>query len=73
MDKFMKVLCSQNPKIDLECQNSKCKKKITIKSIEFFKHKEYIYKCPKCGRISIFNTTKFVKKYTEDMKKLGFK
>lgn len=73
MDKYMEVLCSQNPKIDLECQNSKCKKKITIKSIELFKHKEFIYKCPKCGITSTYDTTKFVKKYTEGMKKLGFK
>ena len=36
MDKFIKILATQNPDMEVDCGNPNCKKKTKIKTIDFF-------------------------------------
>ena len=37
MDKYIEILCKQNPKIKLECKNSECKHVEEVNSKDVFK------------------------------------
>lgn len=36
MDKYVELLCKQNPKMTLECNNPDCKQKTTVNSKDVF-------------------------------------
>lgn len=69
MDKYIKVLCDQNPITELTCDNNSCKHIITVKSVEFFKNDIYKYTCPKCGYENEINNKKFKSDFISQMKK----
>ena len=70
MDKYVEVLCNQNPYIELECE--RCKAVTKVKSKELFKRKTYDLVCPKCKKSTTYDTTKFVIDFVKQMKDLGF-
>ena len=71
MDKYIEVLCKQNPKISFPCGNPDCKKEHTFKSKDVFKNKTYQFVCENCGKTTEVDTTKFVKDFVFQLKKLG--
>ncbi|WP_024347371.1 hypothetical protein [Lacrimispora indolis] len=71
MDKYIEVLCKQNPKIKLECNNPECKCITEVKSKDIFKNKEYILTCPHCKTETPYDTTEFVNDFKKQMKALG--
>ena len=58
MDKYIEVLCKQNPKISFPCGNPDCKKEHTFKSKDVFKNKTYQFVCENCGKTTEVDTTK---------------
>lgn len=71
MDKYIEVLCKQNPKMKLECNNPDCKCTTEVNSKDVFKNKEYILTCPHCETETPYDTTKFVDDFKKQMKALG--
>ena len=71
MDKYIEVFCNQNPKISFPCGNPDCKKEHTFKSKEVFKNKTYTFECKSCGETTEVDTTKFVKDFVSQLKKMG--
>ncbi len=71
MDKYIEVLCKQNPETKMECGNPDCKHEFKVKSKEFFKGSSYHHVCDECGLSTDYDTTKFVKEFKEQLKKLG--
>ncbi|MCD7996347.1 MAG: hypothetical protein LUH21_03840 [Clostridiales bacterium] len=71
MDKYIEVLCKQNPKMTLECNNPECGCKTEVNSKDVFKNKEYVLLCPKCNKETSYNTTIFVEDFKKQMKALG--
>ena len=65
MNNYIKELASQNPYMDLKCNN--CNRTSKIKTLDFFKsNKSYSYKCPYCSETTIYNN---VSEAAEDIKK----
>lgn len=71
MDKYVEFFCKQNPKISFPCGNPDCKKEHTFKSKDVFKNKTYTFKCASCGYTTKLDTTKFVKDFAAQLKKMG--
>lgn len=71
MDKYIEVFCKQNPKFSILCGNPDCKKEHTFKSKDVFKGKTYKFKCKYCDKTTEIDTTKFVKDFVSQLKKLG--
>ncbi len=72
MDKFVKILASQNPKIELVCSNNDCKKKTSVKTTDFFSDKSYTLKCPYCGKnTEITDIESELEKAKKNFKKSG--
>lgn len=71
MDKYIEVLCKQKPKISFPCGNPDCKKDHTFKSKEVFKNKSFKFTCESCGKTTEIDTTKFVKDFISQLKKMG--
>lgn len=71
MDKYIEVLCKQNPKISFPCGNPECKKEHTFNSKDVFKKKIYEFKCTSCGKITELDTSEFVKNFVSTLKKMG--
>lgn len=71
MDKYIEVLCKQNPKMSFPCGNPECKKEHTFKSKDVFKNKIYKFECQYCGVTTELDTTKFVKDFVVQLKKMG--
>lgn len=71
MDKYIEVLCKQNPKMEMECSNPDCRKKFNVKTTDFFKNKSYVYKCDKCEKETNYDTTKFVNDFKKKLEKMG--
>lgn len=71
MDKYIEVFCKQNPKISFSCGNPDCKKEHTFKTKDVFKNKTYKFECSACGNTTEADTTKFVKDFVAQLKKLG--
>lgn len=73
MDKYISLLCKQNPKITLECDNPECKKKFQVKTEVVFKNKQYKLICDKCNTTTTFDSTKFVDDFKKQLNKAGIK
>lgn len=71
MDKYINVLCRQNPEMKLKCGNPECGKEFKVKSKNVFQNKEYKHMCPFCQKSTTYNTTEFVEDFKRQMKKLG--
>lgn len=71
MDKYIEVFCKQNPKFSIPCGNPDCKKEHIFKSKDVFKRKTYKFECKFCGETTEIDTTKFVKDFVSQLKKLG--
>lgn len=71
MEKYIEILCKQNPEMTLECKNPECNQKITVKSKDVFKKKTYKLLCPKCNKETCYITSKFVDDFKNELKKLG--
>lgn len=71
MDKYIEVFCRQNPKFSIPCGNSDCKKEHIFKSKDVFEDKIYKFECKFCGETTKIDTTKFVKDFISQLKKLG--
>lgn len=72
MDKFVKTLASQNPKIELQCSNPNCNKKSKVKTVDFFSGKTYDFTCPYCKEITPFIDIKTrLDKFKKDAQKMG--
>lgn len=71
MDKYIEVLCKQNPETELECGNPECKSTFKVKSKEFFKDKEFNHTCDNCGKSTSYGTEKFVTDFKRQLKELG--
>ena len=50
MDKYIKALIDQNPKMEVKCNNPSCGYEIKVKTAEFYKNDTYPFVCPKCGK-----------------------
>ena len=44
MDKYLQILCKQNPETTIECGNPDCKNKITVNSEELFSNDIYTFR-----------------------------
>lgn len=71
MDKYIEALCKQNPEITLHCGNPQCKKEYKFKSKDVFKKSDYNFTCKVCGKDTKYDTTKFVKDFVTQLKKMG--
>lgn len=71
MDKHIEVFCKQNPKISFPCGNPDCKKEHTFNTKGVFKNKTYKFVCSSCGNNTEVDTSKFVKDFVSQLKKLG--
>lgn len=74
MDKFIKVLVKNNPNMEIECRNPECRKKIKIKSIDFFTSPNGVYQfvCPNCNKSSeIDNIDQYIADLKKKFKSLG--
>ena len=71
MDKYIEVLCKQNPVTKMKCGNPECNHEFKVKSKEFFHGKAYSYTCEKCSKSTEYDTTKFVKDFKKQLKDLG--
>lgn len=73
MDKYIEIFCKQNPKMNMDCGNPECKHSFEVNSKDFFKNKTYSHVCEQCGKSTEYDTSKFVKDFKEQLKKLGVK
>lgn len=71
MDKYIRVLCEQNPKTTLSCDNPNCKKEHTFKTNQVLKNKSFEFECNYCGKTVKYDTSKFVSDLVNQFKKLG--
>ena len=71
MDKFLDVICKQNPKITLSCGNDTCGAEFTEKTIDVCKAKEYKHTCDKCGAETIYYADKMFDKAIKQLKAMG--
>ena len=70
MDKYIEVLCKQNPKISFPCGNPDCKKEHTFKSKDVFKNKTYQFVRRNCAKTTEPDTTKLVTDFLPQLKKI---
>lgn len=71
MDKYIRVLCEQNPNISFNCGNTDCKKEHTFKTNQVFKDRYFEFECASCGKTTKVETSKFVSDLSNEFKKLG--
>lgn len=73
MDKFIEIICKQNPTMELACCNEKCKGKFTVKTIDLCKSKKYSHVCKKCGETTNYVVDKLFDNAIKELKKMGIK
>lgn len=74
MDKFIKILATQNPDMEVDCGNPNCKKKTKIKTIDFFSATNGTYElnCSYCGnKTTINNIDQEIEKLKKQFKSIG--
>lgn len=71
MDKYVELLCKQNPKMSLKCGNPDCDHKSSVDSKDVFKNKEYNLLCPECNKTTTYDTSKFSDDFKKQLKTLG--
>lgn len=71
MDKFLEIICKQNPQITLSCGNEKCGTKFTEKTIDVCKAKEYKHICDKCGETTTYYADKMFDNAIKQLKAMG--
>lgn len=71
MDKYIRVLCEQNPNISFNCGNPDCKKEHTFKTNQVFKDRYFEFECTSCGKTTKVETTKFINDLSNEFKKFG--
>lgn len=74
MDKFVSILASQNPTMNLQCQNPDCLKEARIKTADFFSTTNGIYKfvCPYCESVTNYtNVKQELDKLKKQFKQMG--
>lgn len=61
MEKHIKIICEQNPEMEIECP--KCHKKYKIKTLDYMKiENKHVGTCKICGTKTTHDTTKLFKK-----------
>lgn len=73
MDKYVSLLCKQNPNMTLECNNPECKMKFDVKTEEVFKNNQYKLICDECGSTTTFDSTKFADDFKKKLNEAGIK
>ena len=73
MNKYTELFCQQNPKMTFPCGNPNCKKEHTFKSKDVFKGKSFEFQCKFCGSSTKIDTSKFIKDFESQLKKLGIR
>ena len=71
MDKYVELMCKQNPKMTLKCNNPDCEYKTTVNSKDVFKSNSYTLLCPECNNKTIYDSSKFADDFKKQLKKLG--
>ncbi len=71
MDKYVELLCKQNPKMTLECRNPDCGYKASVDSKDVFKNNEYKHLCPECNKVTSYDSSKFADDFKKQLKNLG--
>lgn len=71
MDKYVELLCKQNPEMTLKCGNPECSKEFRTKSKDVFQSKEFKHTCDSCGKSTTYDSTKFADNFKQQLKKLG--
>ena len=71
LDKYVELLCRQNPKIELDCGNPKCKNKIIFRTKDVVSSKIFKFICPKCKMETSYDSSQFVNDFRKKMKKSG--
>lgn len=71
MDKYVELLCKQNPRMTLNCGNPDCTHKFSVDSKDVFKNKEYSFICPQCNKSTTYDTSKFADDFKKQLKKSG--
>ena len=75
MDRFVEILASQNPTMDLQCQNPDCSKETKIKTADFFSttNGTYTFVCSYCGSTTNYHNVKQeLDKLKKQFKDMGF-
>lgn len=74
MDKFVQILAKQNKYFSVTCQNTECRRKIDVKTIDFFSKNTYSFICPHCNNKTIIdNVNKQLEKLKKQFKSMGIK
>ena len=71
MDKYLEVICKQNPKTTLKCGNKDCDNEFMVKTTELCKAKKYSHTCEKCGRSTEYDSSKMFDGVIKQLKALG--
>ena len=59
MEKY-ELLCEQNPKMTLKCRNPECGADTSVDSKDIFKNNRYKHLCPKCKKVTTYDSSKFI-------------
>lgn len=73
MDKWIEIICKQNPKMTLICGNKECNQKFVVKSLDVCKLKVYSHVCEKCGMSTGYDTSKMFDDAIKQLKAMGVK
>ena len=73
MDKWIEIICKQNPKMTLICGNKECNQKFVVKSLDVCKRKVYSRVCEKCGMSTRYDTSKLFDDEIKQLKSMGVK
>lgn len=73
MDKWIEIICKQNPKMTLICGNKECNQKFVVKSLDVCKRKVYSHVCEKCGMSTGYDTSKMFDDAIKQLKAMGVK
>ncbi len=73
MSKFLQVFSRQNPKFEVACNNPKCRKKFSVKTIDILSSDNFVAECPYCKESNTYTEGKsFLKSIEDEYKKAGF-
>lgn len=71
MDKYIQILCRQNPNMTLPCGNPECKTKHTFHTKDVLKDKTYEFTYTHCGKKTTVDTSNFTEKFIQQLKAMG--
>lgn len=71
MDKYVALLCKQNPTMTLKCNNPDCDYKVKVNSADVFTDELYSIVCPDCGKTTTYDTSQFADNFKKQLQKLG--